>query len=104
MTTICSDWTSISPARHGRSHGRGVARFDAHVDDGDLTRIYRGNRSFQNAGEIACCGHRTKSNGALRSTHGGQIDLRVRHALADPLVFDRAVAGASHPLLMSSSL
>src|SRR5262249_16508238 len=91
---------STSPARHGRGHGRGVARFDAHIDDGDLTRVHRGNRFLQNASEIACLGHRTESRGALRSTHGGQIDLRVRHALADPLVFDRAIAGARHPLLM----
>src|SRR5271169_6299626 len=91
---------SASGARHRGRYGGGVAGLDPHIDDGDLTGIDRGNRLFQNAGKIVGLGDRTEADCALRAAHGGEIDFGISHALADPFVFDWAIARACHALLV----
>src|SRR5271154_6227497 len=90
----------ISGARHRLRHDRGIARLDADIDDGDVAGIDFGDRLFQRRHEIGWLGDRAEANGALGAAHGGEIDFRLGHALADPLVLDRAVAHARHPLLV----
>src|SRR5579862_3396776 len=90
----------ISGARHRLRHDGGVARLDADIDDGDIAGIDFGDGLFQCRREVGRLGDRAKADGALGAAHGGEIDFRFRHALADPLVLDRAVAHARHPLLM----
>ncbi len=36
----------------------------------------------------------------LRASNGGKIDVRIAHALADPLIFDGALARACDAFLM----
>src|SRR5580692_4127285 len=90
----------ISGARHRLRHDRGIARLDADIDDGDVAGVDFGNRLFQRRRELGRLGDRAKTDGALGAAHGGEIDFGLRHALADPLVLDRAIAHARHPLLV----
>src|SRR6202046_686691 len=90
----------ISGARHRLRHDRGIARLDPDIDDGDVAGIDFGNRLLQRRREIGGFCDRAEADGALGAAHGGEIDFRLGHALADPLVLDRAVAHARHPLLV----
>src|SRR5580700_1486860 len=90
----------ISGARHRLRHDRGIARLDADIDDGDVAGIDLGDRLLQRRREIGRLCDRAEADGALGAAHGGEIDFRLRHALADPLVLDRAVAHPRHPLLV----
>src|ERR1700683_2020957 len=90
----------ISGARHRLSHDGGIARLDSHIDDRDVAGIDLGDRLFQRRREIGGFCDRAEADGALGAAHGGEIDFGLRHALADPLVLDRAVAHARHPFLV----
>src|SRR5580700_5094725 len=90
----------ISGARHRLRHDGGIARLDADIDDGDATGVDFGNRLIQRRRELGGFCDRAESDGALGTAHGGEVDFGLRHALADPLVLDRAVAHARHPLLV----
>src|ERR1700730_17299581 len=90
----------ISGARHRLCHDGGIARLDSHIDDGALAGVDFGDRLLQRHREIGLLGDRAEADGALGAAHGGEIDFGLRHALADPLVLDRAVAHARHPLLV----
>src|SRR3984957_3806275 len=90
----------ISGARHRLRHDRGITRLDADIDHGDVAGIDFCDCFFQCRHEIGRLGDRAKADGALGAAHGGEIDFGLGHALADPLVLDRAVAHARHPLLV----
>src|SRR5580693_8980280 len=103
VETVAMVWpfgVLISGARHRLGHDRGIARLDADIDDGDPAGIDFGDRLLQCRAEVGRIRDRAKAYGALGAAHGGEIDLRLGHALADPLVLDRPVARARHPLLM----
>src|SRR5665213_500880 len=91
---------SASGARHGSRHDRGIARLDAHIDHGYVACIDRRDGLFQHGRQIARLGDRAEADRALGAAHGGEIDIGVGHALADPFVFDRAIARARHALLV----
>src|SRR5580700_10801629 len=90
----------ISGARHRLRHDRGIAWLDSHIDDRDVASVDFGNRLLQRCRELSRLGDRAEADGALGAAHGGEIDFGLGHALADPLVLDRAVAHARHPLLV----
>src|SRR5580692_7454651 len=103
VDTVAMVWpfgVLISGARHRLRHDGGIAWLDAHIDDGDFAGIDFGDGLFQRRREIGRLGDRAKTDGALGAAHGGEIDFGLGHALADPLVLDRAVAHARHPLLV----
>src|SRR5579864_823840 len=103
VDTVAMVWpfgALISGARHRLRHDRGVARLDADIDHGDAAGVDFGDRLCQGRRQIGGLGDRAEAYGALGAAHGGEIDLRLGHALADPLVLDRAVAHARHPLLV----
>src|SRR5580693_1620582 len=90
----------ISGARHRLRHDGGIARLDADIDDGDVAGVDFCDCFFQRRREIGGFCDRTEADGALGAAHGGEIDFGLRHALADPLVLDRAVAHAGHAFLV----
>src|SRR5579862_6874752 len=103
VDTVAMVWpfgVLISGARHRLRHDRGVARLDADIDHGDAAGIDFGDRLLQGCCKINRLGDRAEADGALGAAHGGEVDLRLRHALADPLVLDRTVAHARHALLV----
>src|ERR1700693_2791176 len=103
VDTVAMVWpfgVLISGARHRLRHDGGIARLDADIDDGDVAGIDFGDRLLQRRREIGRLGDRAESDGALGTAPGGGVGLGLRHALADPLVLDRAVAHARHPLLV----
>src|ERR1700677_3979 len=91
---------SASGARHGGRHDRGIARVDPHIDHGHMTCIDRRDGLFQHGREIAGFGDRAEADRALGAAHGGEIDVGVGHALADPFILARAIARARHALLV----
>src|SRR4029077_17604531 len=102
VDTVAMVWpfgVLISGARHRLRHDRGIARLDAHIDHGDAAGVDFGDRLFQGRCQINRLGDRAEAAGTTGAAHGGEIAFRLRHALADPLVLDRAVAHARHPLL-----
>src|ERR1700730_3473026 len=103
VDTVAMVWpfgVLIPGARHRLRHDGGIARLDADIDDGDIAGVDFGDRLLQRRREIGRFGDRAKADGALGAAHGGEIDFGLGHALADPLVLDRAVAHARHPLLV----
>src|SRR5579862_7638828 len=103
VDTVAMAWpfgVLISGARHSLRHDGGVARLDADIDDGDVAGVDLCDSLLQRRREIGRLGDRAKTDGALGAAHGGEIDFGLGHALPDPLVLDRAVAHARHPLLV----
>src|ERR1700724_1439904 len=103
VDTVAMVWpfgVLISGARHRLRHDRGIARLDADIDDGDIAGIGFGDRLLQRHREIGRLGDRAEAYGALGAAHGGEVDFRLRHALAEPLVLDRPVAHARPPFLV----
>src|SRR5215472_19058290 len=83
---------SAFETRHPGYRRGGVTGLDAHVDDGDLSPFHRFDRLRESDLEIADRGDRPVAPRTLRSSHAGEINLGIAHALADPLVLDRPLA------------
>src|SRR5665213_2054035 len=85
---------------HLRGGGCRIAGLDPHVDDGNLALLDRGDSLLKYFDEVFDFIDRAEALRALRARHGGEIDIGLGNALADPAVFDRPVADTGDAFLM----
>src|SRR5262249_20181203 len=90
----------LAVSRHQGGHGGGVARFDTHVGDCDRGCMGRRNRLLGSGREFFNSCQGSKALCALRPRHPGKIDVGFGNPLTDPTVLHRAMADASHTLLV----
>src|SRR3954468_9775546 len=90
----------FGPAQHRGCGDRRIAGFDPYIDNGHLTVLDRRDRLLECRHQIARVNDGVEPDGALRFPQRRAIDVRIRDALADPTVLDRAVADAGDALLV----
>src|SRR4029079_11071905 len=88
-------------AGHRRSSCRAVAAEDARVDHGNTAGLDHRDRLLECLLQLAGRAARSEALGTLPARDHPDVDVRIGNALADPLVFDRTVAGNGDTFLVN---